>query len=85
MSGDIVFTLGNIPGVTFDIGSVIIMPEVVEAQPYTGEYEVTPTTEDQTLYCKKQVMRRNITVCAVPCRRELNESGGYTVSIAPIG
>lgn len=48
---------------------------------YTGVYEITPTTEEQTLETRRRVMAENVTVHEIPYYETTNESGGYTVII----
>lgn len=48
---------------------------------YTGAYEITPTTEEQTLETRRRVMADNVTVHEIPYYETTNESGGYTVII----
>lgn len=48
---------------------------------YTGEIEITPTTEDQILETKDLSVRSNVTVFAIPYFETSNLSGGYTAII----
>ena len=50
--------------------------------PYTGEYEVTPRVEVQTLDTAGKVLAKDITVHAVPYYETSNEQDGWTVHIA---
>lgn len=50
--------------------------------PYTGEYEVTPKTTDQTLETAGRVMAKDLTVKAVPYYETSNDENGWTVYIA---
>lgn len=48
---------------------------------YTGEYVVTPSTEEQTLNTKDRFLSRDVLVEEIPYYETTNESGGYTVII----
>ena len=48
---------------------------------YTGDYVVTPSTEEQTLNTKNHMMNDNVLVEEIPYFETTNESGGYTVII----
>ena len=49
--------------------------------PYTGEYEVTPTFDEQTLYTMGKTMSDDVTVHQIPVVRTTNPYGGQTVLI----
>lgn len=49
---------------------------------YEGEYEVTPTPDEQELATANKSMHRDVLVHAIPYHSVTNEAGGYTVSIA---
>ena len=51
-------------------------------EPYTGTYEVTPSTSEQTLATRRKLMREDVTVHQIPYVETTNEQGGYTISIA---
>ena len=51
-------------------------------EPYAGEYEITPTTSEQTLATKRKLLRDDVTVHSIPYVETTNEQGGFTVSIA---
>lgn len=53
-----------------------------DADPYTGDYSVTPTLEGETLETKGKYMREDVTVQPIPVHRTTNAAGGYTVYIA---
>ena len=48
---------------------------------YDGDYVVTPSGEEQILDTDRKIMRRDVTVEAIPYYETTNESGGYTVII----
>lgn len=50
--------------------------------PFSGEYEVTPTTGEQVLPTRAKTMRSDLTVHKIPFNEASNDSGGLTVSIA---
>lgn len=49
--------------------------------PYTGEYELTPTFDEQYLYTQGKHMTDNVTVHQIPVVRTSNPQGGITVLI----
>lgn len=55
---------------------------IISGFPYTGEYEVTPTSSEQVLATRSKTMANDVTVHSIPYLETSNESGGYTVSIA---
>ncbi len=54
---------------------------VIDGPPYVGETEVTPRTVQQTLPTKDHMVKRDITVKAIPYYETTNLSGGYTAII----
>lgn len=58
------------------------MTEIKDADPYTGDYTVTPKVEAQTLPTAKKLMADDLTVLGVPIYEVSNNSGGSTVYIA---
>lgn len=48
---------------------------------YDGEYEVTPSTKQQTLETESKVMRENVIVEPIPYSEVSNGAGGTTVTI----
>lgn len=48
---------------------------------YTGEYVVTPSTQEQNLETKNKVMSDNVKIEEIPYYETSNPSGGYTVII----
>ena len=51
---------------------------------YDGEYEVSPTFEDQTLHTEHKYMTNDVIVDAIEVSRTTNPSGGKTVYIGGI-
>lgn len=50
--------------------------------PYTGDYEVTPKIDGQTLRTAGKVMTEDLVISAVPYHEITNLSDGLTVHIA---
>ncbi len=50
--------------------------------PYTGDYEVTPKTEPQTLDVAGKVLAKDLVVKAIPYFETSNKENGWTVYIA---
>lgn len=50
--------------------------------PYTGDYEVTPSTETQTLETKGKLLMENIVVHPISYQLAINQAGGLTAQIA---
>lgn len=65
----------------FDIGVGEVERVVVGAEPYQGEYVVTPKTEAQTLETKDKTLSENVQVLKIPFFSTSNNSGGNTVYI----
>ena len=49
---------------------------------YTGDYEVTPRTDEQILNTADRLLTKDVTVREVPISIVQNEAGGNTVNIA---
>ena len=60
---------------------VIIVPVYKDAQPYEGEYEVTPKIIKQTLPTTKKLLYEDVTIKEIPFFKVSNNSGGNTVFI----
>ena len=60
----------------------VAMP--TEADPYMGDYEITPKVEAQTMDTKGKLMLDDVTVQQIPCYSVSNTSGGTTFYIATI-
>ena len=52
-----------------------------EGDPYEGEYEVTPRTEEQVLATRNKRMLDDVTVHEIPYYETSNPQGGVTVYI----
>lgn len=52
-----------------------------EADPYTGDYEVTPAVESQTLPTAQKLMEQDMTIKAIPYFETSNDFDGKTVYI----
>lgn len=90
MWSDVEFEIDVGEGITFDLSEADAVEfgeteyiAIVESDmpDYDGAYEVTPTAAEQTMPTSNMVMRRDVTVHAVPYFETSNESGGMTVSI----
>lgn len=57
--------------------------QIIEAptDPYDGEYDVTPSAENQTLDTTGKRLNDDINVLPIPFSKTSNTSGGYTVTI----
>lgn len=55
--------------------------EGVAADPYEGDYSVTPSLEEQTLPTNQKFMNADITIKKIPITTVSNSSGGNTVII----
>ena len=51
------------------------------AEYYSGEYEVTPSWQEQILATEAKTMREDVTVHSIPVEITINQSGGNTVTI----
>ena len=54
---------------------------ISDAPRYTGDYEVTPKVNGQTLETKGKLMNENVEINAIPYFNVSNASGGNTVYI----
>ena len=54
---------------------------VTDADPYEGEYVITPSTEQKELPAKGKLMVEDVTVEAIPYAEVTNISNGKTVTI----
>ena len=59
-----------------------IAREYVDREPFTGEYTVIPTTEQQILETKNLRMTNNITVEAIPTNYGLITWDGITLTVS---
>lgn len=63
------------------MGEIHTVTEYIGGEKYTGEYEVTPKVEEQTMPTKDKVLLDDMTVKAIPFFIVSNTSGGSTVFI----
>ena len=56
--------------------------EYIDADPYTGSYDVTPKVEEQELLTKKKLMTDNVRIRSIPIYEVSNQADGETVYIA---
>ena len=65
-----------------DFGDEIVLNVNYNADPYDGEYEITPRITEQTLPTAMKLMTEDLTVRAIPRYDVSNTSGGTTIFIA---
>lgn len=56
--------------------------ERAKVEPYSGDYEVYPSTEEQVLHTANKILSKDIHIAAIPYTNVSNESGGLTAYIA---
>lgn len=66
------------------IVGVLTIPTYVDVGVYSGDYEVNPTFESQTLETKNKTLTDDILVNAIEVQSVSNLSGGRTVYIGGI-
>lgn len=68
---------------TFDIGfeNLLLVPEKLDFEYYTGNYEVIPEVTEQVLQTKQKMMEEDVIVKPVPYAEVSNTSNGTTVTI----
>ncbi len=59
-----------------------VVKEYVDADPYTGAYEVTPTTETQTLTTVGKRMTDNVTINPIPSNYGLITYNGAVLTVS---
>lgn len=59
-----------------------VVKEYVEVQTYTGEYEVTPSAETQTLNTEGLRLTRNVTVNPIPQNYGLITYNGAVLTVS---
>ena len=69
------------PSVGVSTGNQIAR-DYVGCEPYVGNYEVTPTTEDQILHTNNFRMTRDLTVKAIPNNYGLITWDGTTITVS---
>ena len=94
MGDDLIFlenidgSLNVIDGIDGNLSSAnglsgnISVPEVVGAVPYDGEYDVTPTDEVQILETRGLMMRRNVTIGAIPSNYGRVSWNGFELTVS---
>ena len=74
---------GSLVGEHHIVHGSLTIPSVVDAQPYTGAYEVTPKAwEEQILETEGKLMSDDVTVFRVPYYETINLFDGKTAYIA---
>jgi len=69
----------SIPSLSVNIEDVVIVG--TQAEPYQGDYEVTPTVEGFVMYTDNKLMEDDVTVKPIPYKSTTNPQGGNTVYI----
>lgn len=64
-----------------NFGTLQTITEYIGGERYTGEYEVTPAIEAQTLPTAKKVLEKNLQINGIPYAEVTNQKGGKTVTI----
>ncbi len=69
---------------TFDVSfdESVVIEQYTNADPYDGDYEVTPRIAAQTLPTAGKLMAQDVTVREIPRYDVSNTSGGTTIFIA---
>ena len=65
-----------------DIQGSLTIPEYVLPSVYSGDYEVTPSAETQTLETDSLYMRGNITINPIPSNYGLITWNGSTLTVS---
>lgn len=66
----------------FDLGlETAIIVNAVDADPYDGEYTITPRRENIVLSTNNKYMTDNVTILEIPYVAVSNPSGGKTYTI----
>lgn len=74
---------GSLVGEHHIVHGTLTIPSVIDAQPYTGAYEVTPKAwEEQILETEGKLMADDVTVFRVPYYETINLFDGKTAYIA---
>lgn len=76
-------TTGELEATLSDSGDDGLIAELIsfDADPYEGEYEVTPRLGSQTLDTDGKVMVKDLIVYEIPVVKTTNIQGGQTVLI----
>ena len=67
--------VGSIQSAHFLHGVIAVAPTAAPADPYDGEYTVTPRVTEQTLNTKHKYMEDDVCVLAIPYYETSNLSG----------
>ena len=68
------------PSVNMKVGAARLV--YLTGEPYEGEYEVTPSTDEaQTLHTAQKLLTKDVTVHKIPYYEMDNEAGGITIYI----
>lgn len=87
-SGKLVGTLTGVQGITGCIvqngqmTGLLATATIANANPYEGDYEVTPTVEGLVMETRQKYMTDDVTIRAIPFYEVGNNTGGNTVYIA---
>lgn len=64
------------------IEGTLTVPSAVGVDPYTGDYEVTPTTAEQTLYTNTKYMTANVVINPIPSNYGLIGWNGSVLTVS---
>lgn len=86
--GKLIGALSPVAGLTGTLSpprgltGILTIPRVLDAEYYTGEYEVTPQARsDVVLDTSGKLMTDDVTVFEIPYYETTNPAGGYTAII----
>lgn len=86
--GKLIGALSPVAGLTGTLSpprgltGILTIPRVLDAEYYTGEYEVTPQARSNVvLDTSGKLMTDNVTVLEIPYYETTNPAGGYTAII----
>lgn len=88
-----IIAIPSITGIISDVGSVTgnlsatggvsgSISRELDHDTYTGEYDVIPRTDEQTLNTADRIMTRDVVIQEIPYAETINPAGGTTVNIA---
>ena len=69
------------PSATISTGTLVAR-DLVERDPYTGDYEVTPSSEEQVLLTNGLRMTDNVTVKPIPSNYGLITWNGSVITVS---
>lgn len=64
------------------ITGALTIPSAIGVDPYTGDYEVTPSTETQTLITNTKYMTDNVVINPIPSNYGLITWDGVTLMVS---